>query len=201
MKGFMKAVVQQMEDTPVINFVKADNFTELKRCVEEMERDATSEQNRRAVLASIVNERDSFGRTPMHYVWCATGLGVEVVGYLKNKGADINAVDRDGNTPLHTSVLAFLNKSTKISLRSTVGTMNSLLMHGAHPGQRNTAGSDPLSYLFTGTTMKEVVKTIDTITKSYESNGVEFTWLTSSLQGYAELVNKGKADKKGCEIL
>jgi cytohesin len=50
-----------------------------------------------------VDERDQDGRTTLH-VACETGLDIpETIHWLLNRGADVNAVDSMGYTPLHHS--------------------------------------------------------------------------------------------------
>merc|ERR1712139_578692 len=39
------------------------------------------------------------GSQPVH--WAASNAGMEVIDYLVSKGAEINAEDDNGNTPLH----------------------------------------------------------------------------------------------------
>lgn len=46
-----------------------------------------------------VNERDSLGRTPLHYA--AWDINYEITKYLIKRGANINALDSEGYTAIH----------------------------------------------------------------------------------------------------
>jgi len=47
----------------------------------------------------LVGAKDETGRTPLH--WACRGVHVEVVKYLVERGADVNALDRSSIAPLH----------------------------------------------------------------------------------------------------
>eukprot|EP01119_Soliformovum_irregulare_P020062 TRINITY_DN6459_c0_g1_i1.p1 TRINITY_DN6459_c0_g1~~TRINITY_DN6459_c0_g1_i1.p1 ORF type:complete len:954 (+),score=247.90 TRINITY_DN6459_c0_g1_i1:105-2966(+) len=49
----------------------------------------------------IVNQKDVFGRTPLHYCVVAEKSSVTVLQNLISMGVDVNAADVDGNTALH----------------------------------------------------------------------------------------------------
>ncbi len=46
-----------------------------------------------------IGGKDPAGRTPLH--WACRGVHLEVVRFLVEHGADVNAADRSGLTPLH----------------------------------------------------------------------------------------------------
>ena len=61
---------------------------------------------------AAIAARDEDGRTPLH--WACRGDHLELVAYLLDRGADVNAVDDYGNTPLHN--LAHRNLAPAIGL-------------------------------------------------------------------------------------
>ncbi|KAI2777640.1 ankyrin repeat-containing domain protein [Daldinia loculata] len=56
-----------------------------------------------------LNQKDSFGRTPLHYA-CSSGEP-ESVAFLLRYGADIQAVDLNGFTPLHACAQSTLEQN------------------------------------------------------------------------------------------
>src|SRR6187455_1438452 len=73
-----------------------------------------------------VNERDSLGRTPLHYA--AWDINYEIVKYLIKHKADINVVDSEGYTAIHkcfywdsAMVVLLLKNGAKITLDSPHG--------------------------------------------------------------------------------
>ncbi|MDE2767101.1 MAG: ankyrin repeat domain-containing protein [Chloroflexota bacterium] len=87
----------------------------------------------RGILACIsVGERDTLGRTPLHLV-ASYGANRSVVGVLLERGADIDARDNYGDTPLHTAIA---------SDRLDVAVV--LLENGADVDARDDFGDTPL---------------------------------------------------------
>lgn len=79
-----------------------------------------------------LNERDSHGRTPLH--WCADGGHTKLAMHLCLLKADVNAQDKYGQTPLHYSV----------SLEDAE-TANLLLDWGADPSMEDAESDTPES--------------------------------------------------------
>jgi len=79
-----------------------------------------------------VNERDAFGRTPMH--WCADGGHSKLAMNLAVLKAEINVQDKYGQTPLHFSVNL-----------DDVDMINTLLDWGADPNIADDDGETPES--------------------------------------------------------
>ena len=90
-----------------------------------------------AAMAAIqngadVNERDAFGRTPMH--WCADGGHSKLAMNLAVLKAEINVQDKYGQTPLHFAVNL-----------DDVDMTNTLLDWGADPNIADDDGETPES--------------------------------------------------------
>lgn len=90
-----------------------------------------------AAMAAIqngadVNERDAFGRTPMH--WCADGGHSKLAMNLAVLKAEINVQDKYGQTPLHFAVNL-----------DDVEMTNTLLDWGADPNIADDDGESPES--------------------------------------------------------
>ena len=90
-----------------------------------------------AAMAAIqngadVNERDAFGRTPMH--WCADGGHSKLAMNLAVLKAEINVQDKYGQTPLHFAVNL-----------DDVDMTNTLLDWGADPNIADDDGESPES--------------------------------------------------------
>jgi len=88
-----------------------------------------------------VNEKDSEGRTPLHFValssYFSGGSNMSDAGakFLVEKGADINAKDNEGNTPLHLAVRSRYGNNDIVRF---------LVSQGADEGIKNREGETPL---------------------------------------------------------
>ncbi len=80
--------------------------------------------------------RDTFGNTELHRaVWEHSGIAK--VQQLIDQGADVNAINKKGNSPLHHAVRA-------IKLDIT----HYLIKHHANTNTKNNQGITPLSHAF-----------------------------------------------------
>ncbi len=93
---------------------------------------------------ALVDSRDEFDRTPLH--WAARGVHFEVVKLLIEKGADVNAKDNARITPLHS-----------VASRGHKQAAELLIEKRADLAVEDATGSTPLSYSVSGV-HKEVVK-------------------------------------------
>ena len=75
---------------------------------------------------------DHDGQTPLHYA--AQGCSVAVAELLLARGADVDAEDRDGNTPLWCATLRRVARAI----------VQMLLGHGADPHHENHEGRTPV---------------------------------------------------------
>lgn len=73
------------------------------------------------------------GKTLLHEVTESQAPRVDMALWLIYNGADVNAVDNEGYTPLHNSVL-----------RGSAAVVHELLGHGANPNAEDAAGQTPL---------------------------------------------------------
>lgn len=80
----------------------------------------------------IVNDRDAFGNTPLHYA-CKRG-DIEVIEFLLKKGADPNVENNEGKTPLF-----YLNPKA-------VSAIKMMLDYGANPRVEDKHGKTLLDY-------------------------------------------------------
>ncbi len=75
---------------------------------------------------ALIGARDNFQRTPLH--WACRGVHFELVNYLVEQGADANAADVNGITPLHSvasrghreAARVLIDKGARIDQRSTI---------------------------------------------------------------------------------
>ena len=84
----------------------------------------------------VTGARDGFGRTPMHLA--ASQANVKAIGALLDAGADVNARDRSGATPLQAAV------GNPRREGDVEGTMRLLLEKGADVNARDDIGRTPL---------------------------------------------------------
>lgn len=77
-------------------YLKTDTFAKLKKAHAENDLRKICEE----FTSATINISDERGRTPLHYV-ALKGKNPELIQYLIDKGADVDAKDNDGNTPLH----------------------------------------------------------------------------------------------------
>jgi len=75
-------------------------------------------------------DRNRNGHTPLIAAACHRDSQSLVVWLLEEKGADVNALSRDGNTPLH--------------IASSPDVITALLDRGADPARVNNHSSSPL---------------------------------------------------------
>jgi ankyrin repeat protein len=102
-------------------------------------------------LAAIdINARDDFFRAPLHYA--ALGERHDILEVLLEQGADPNAIDRNGNSPLHYA---------SQSLQGLEGAIV-LLKHGGDVNTRSQWGDIAL-HLVTPTTVQRVFKELTTL--------------------------------------
>ena len=78
----------------------------------------------------LVNEKCPDGRTALHFA-----VSRQMVEYLVSKGATVDAIALNGDTPLHSA-----------ALRGNTVTGSALLHHGAPVNAKNAAGQTPLHY-------------------------------------------------------
>jgi ankyrin repeat protein len=122
----------------------AGNFMGQKRDTIQIVHDVELKRDRAEVLKELwerlkndpgsVHDRDSYGNTPLH--WAANWGFLEGVRLLLEYGADINAQNTDGETPLH--------RALRGSRKEQAETLEFLLEHGADPNIADHGGSTPL---------------------------------------------------------
>ncbi|CAM9237509.1 unnamed protein product, partial [Heterosigma akashiwo] len=82
-----------------------------------------------------VNALDSLERTPLHWISSISKPNMEIAQYLLKNGADVNAQDIIGNTPLHHAT----------SAGGHLPIISELLHKGANPSALNNSGLTPLA--------------------------------------------------------
>jgi uncharacterized protein len=92
------------------------------------------EQTRQLLATRDASERDDDGFTPLHFA--AQQSQAHLIGVLVEAGADVDAQDRWGDTPLWRAVF---------SSRGEGATILALLAVGANPDLPNTSGVSPRS--------------------------------------------------------
>jgi ankyrin repeat protein len=90
--------------------------------------------NKLAALPALVAATNEKGRTPLHMA--AAGSKERIITELVRAGADLDAVDGDGSTPLHAACF--------YSCQRAASTVQLLLSLGADPCIRNENGATPL---------------------------------------------------------
>ena len=145
---------------------------------------------------SAKNERDYFGRTPLHIA--AKECDSETIKTLIHEGeADKEATDNGGNTPLHKAASSKNNE-----------TLKALITEGANVNATNDTGETPL-YLAAkfgnGDTINELLLAkadIETTTSEYENTPLLFAAQCHNLDTAMTLLANGanaKAKSKGEE--
>jgi ankyrin repeat protein len=81
----------------------------------------------------LIDAKDKDGRTPLH--WASRGVHLELLKFLVDKGADVNAADNNQVVALHS--LAVRNDAEAIEI---------LTAHGAHVDARDYGGKTALHY-------------------------------------------------------
>jgi hypothetical protein len=94
-----------------------------------------------------LNTRDGGGQTALHFVE-SDPAGLTVTRLLVERGADTNAADRSGNTPLFAVVASN-------DLSAGVERFDYLLAHGADPAHRNKSGQTVLDAALASTTLNQ----------------------------------------------
>lgn len=89
-----------------------------------------------AKKTSQINFPDSLGQTPLH-IWASTPGDIKTAEILIKHGANINAREPHGDTPLHYAMTAFLGSNEAISY---------LLKNGAKKDAKNNNGKTPSDY-------------------------------------------------------
>ncbi len=83
--------------------------------------------------SQLVKFRDEEGRTALH--WASRGVHLDVLEYLVENGANVNAMDNDNVTPLHS-----------LSYRGDTRAMEILIEEGANVEAKEVSGLTPLMY-------------------------------------------------------
>jgi hypothetical protein len=99
---------------PLVHAVRRDDLAEVKRLVEQG--------------AQVRNSYGSFSNSPLH-----AAISEKMIDYLISDGADVNAKNDCGNTPLH---LAAILRNARV--------VESLLKHGADVHSLNNTRETPL---------------------------------------------------------
>lgn len=110
-------------EPPIIQAVKEDNVT----VVEKLLAPHGAEQQKK-----IVNEKNYNGETALHYA-----LTQRIAALLIRAGADVNALSKDGTTPLHTAVA-----------KRKLPVIKYLLQHGGRVDIADKIVGTPFHYLF-----------------------------------------------------
>lgn len=137
-----------------------------------------------------VNQRDANGMTALAYVAQRDNAPAkaELMTGLLERGADANAVSRDGSTPL-------LFASIKPDLYLT----QMLLSHHANVNAKNAAGVTPLMYAVTGGNVPVVKLLLDRGAQANVSNGSGDSPMTRSMNIQPGVYADPVAAKKGAE--
>ena len=115
-------------------------------------------------LNEFVNKQDEYGFTPMHIFAMFNAQDSDYLTnatYLKEKGADLNAKNKDGNTPLHIWVYqyeevtsgvenSFVEEARKLPqnfLKHSMPFIGWMLENGYNPRARNNEGYTALELL------------------------------------------------------
>lgn len=148
-----------------------------KRLIELLNRDTT-----------LVKSLDSDGRTPLHVA--AACQDKEMVQLLIGKGADVNARDKVGASPLHWSMPCFADETGK-DMRDVV---EILIAHGADVKAKSNNGNTPLHGAVTSKDITELLisKGADVNARN-EERCTPLTWavLRASADVVELLVSKG----------
>ena len=105
---------------------------------------------------------DQYGHTALH--WASIGGGSTAVGYLLQRGADINAKDNNGDAPVHLAVQGKKWATADILLRkggNQKAKLTFLLEHGADVNQKNNQGQALIHHLaLSGCRKRSLVETV-----------------------------------------
>ena len=95
-------------------------------------------------LGADINTRNSFEETMLHAAVGRIGRGdnlpdsIEVIKFLIAKGLDVNATDKKGNTPLHTTCWGVYKDYSNLDV------IKALIQNGADINVKNNEGRTPL---------------------------------------------------------
>jgi ankyrin repeat protein len=107
--------------------------------------------NKMSILTTIidkgadVNAKNDYGCTALHY--CTEDSGIGCAALLLANGADVNATDNKGRTPLITSCYTFISEGDQwIDERSNSHLVKLFLKFGANPNVKDAGGNTALMY-------------------------------------------------------
>ena len=118
-EGQMMRVQDPSKKTPLVRAILSGDQTAIMRQLN---------------MGDYVNQEDpAYGLMPL--CWASLAGNDKTVSYLLDRGANVRAADKEGNTPLHEAAL-FCHPST----------VRLLLDHGAEPSAKNNYGWTPAGY-------------------------------------------------------
>jgi len=103
----------------IFDLVKANDASKVKTLIENNQ--------------DVIDAKDKDGRTPLH--WACRGVYYDILKYLVEKGADVNAQDNNLVTPL-----------ISLANRNNIDGAKYLLTHNADPNIADNQKQTPLHY-------------------------------------------------------
>lgn len=123
--------------TDVTTVTEPDKWNYLHRALVSVTKTPPADAIRHLISIGVpVNGKDRYGNTPLHYA--ARAKNVEAMKALLDAGANIDAVNRDGVTPLRQLLLRKPDNLEAVEL---------LLAHGADMHQRYENGATVKEYV------------------------------------------------------